>query len=145
MTLRTLTSADVVLTIAVAGLFDTPVRVQQFKTDSILDLDEIVMGEGRMGVDGFLSAGIIKQPIPFKIHLEATSDSLSVFEQWYSTEKTTGKKLPATINVTYPAVSKSFTLNKGFLMKMNIMSNAHKMLEGQDVNLLFESLDINPI
>ncbi len=77
---RTITSANAVIIISVAGLYDVGQRIQGFTADDISGTDSIEQAEFSMGVDGRLSAGYAPVAVPQTITLQ--SDSLSAV--WFA-------------------------------------------------------------
>src|SRR4051812_31282865 len=83
---RTLTGANAILTLSVAGLYDTPVQIQGFSADDVTDTGSIDTKETLMGVDGRLSAGWTAVPVTQTITLQADSLSNDFFENWRQAE-----------------------------------------------------------
>ena len=73
--MATITGANAVFTLAIAGVFSTPQQVQGFASDDSFAVQAIRRAEVLMGVDGVLSGGKVFMPIPQSVMLQADSIS----------------------------------------------------------------------
>lgn len=140
----TLTSANAILTLAIPGLFDFPVQIQGFATDAISDTDGVQPSETMMGVDGNLSAGWIPVPIVQNYNLQGDSDSIDVFEQWYSTQQQIRELLPANGMMIVTAVSKKYTMTRGFLSGYIPTALLQKVIQPRRFSITWESVTPAP-
>ena len=79
-----ITSANAVLTLAIAQLFPVPQQLQGFGVDDVYDVPQIKSVEVMMGVDGVLSAGFVYVQIPQHITLQGDSASNLIFDTWWT-------------------------------------------------------------
>lgn len=79
-----ITSADAVLTLAIATLFPTPQQLQGFGVDDIYDIPSIKSVEAMIGVDGKKSSGFVYALVPQTITLQADSPSNRIFQTWWT-------------------------------------------------------------
>ena len=141
---RTLTSANSVITLAIAGLYSSPRQLQGFSTDNVFDTEALTNGELQMGVDGRLSAGWVANPVVMNITLQADSLSNDIFDRWWSAEQTLREKMPATGVVILPALLSKFNLVRGFLTSFPPTPTAGRTLQPRRFTLSWESFTKAP-
>lgn len=112
---RTITAANSVLMLSVAGLFDVPQRIQGFSTDNITGTDSLTTKELQMGVDGRLSAGWVPVMVPQNITLQADSPSVDFFDAIIQAEETAREAYILTGSLVLPAIGKKYAMTRGFL------------------------------
>ena len=83
-----ITSANAILQISVQSIFPNGVQIQRFATDDVYSSGRIRKNVTKMGVDGIVSAAHQYQPRVMKIHIEGSSDSQQVFDDWAAAENT---------------------------------------------------------
>ena len=83
-----LTAANAVITLTIAGVFNAGQQLQQFAADDVFSVEQVTPTETLMGVDGFLSGGRTPVPVPWTISLQADSPSNFIFEQWFAAQET---------------------------------------------------------
>jgi hypothetical protein len=141
---RALTAADVVITITVDGLFDTPTQLQGFAADNIIDTDAIVNAETVIGVDGRLSAAFVHNKVPQKIHLQADSESIDLFDAWYRAQQNNQKIYFASLMITSISTGKTYTATRGVMVKGKAVPDFKKKIEAQEYDLEWESVTVAP-
>lgn len=142
---RTLTSANAIFTLVVPGLFDTPTRIQGFAADNVIDTDAVANAEISLGVDGRLSAAYLHKEVPQKIHLQADSESVDLFDAWYRAQQNAQTVFFASGEITLLATGKSYDLVRGVMVKFKSIPDIKKKLEAQEVDLVWESISPNPV
>lgn len=133
----TLTSANVILALSVANLFDTPQQIQGFASDEAFNFADIETSETVMGVDGILSAGWLPKELMQDITLQADSPSIPFFEDWYGNEQQARDLLIASGTVTYPSVGKQYNLVRGFLRGYSPAPQARKILQPRKFSIVW--------
>lgn len=143
---KTITSANIVLTINVPDVLATPITIQQFGTDEAVEVDAIDIAETMIGVDGKMSAGLLPAITPMKITLQADSDSISLFETWDATQKATGNSLLFATNAVYiqPGTKKIYNFTKGALKNIARVPSAKKVLQQVTFLIHWESFQVSP-
>jgi hypothetical protein len=126
---KTLTSANNVLVLAVPGLFDVAQHIQGFANDDAFNFSDPETGETLMGVDGILSFGWIPAPFDQTIMLQADSNSIQFFDDWYMGEQQAREKLPASGTVQLPSIGKTYNLVRGVLKSPSIVPGVKKLLQ----------------
>lgn len=140
MAAKTLTAANSVLLLTVAGLFDVPQQLQGFATDDITDLDAVAPAETISGVDGKLSGGWVYVPIVQNIMLQADSDSVRLFEDWYNAGQVARETYIAAGSIFLPAVKRGFVMTKGFLTSYTPLPAVKKVLQPRKFTITWESV-----
>lgn len=141
---RTLTSANAILLISVAGLFDVAQRVQGFSTDDMTDTDPTDTGETSMGIDGRLSAGFVPVAVMQNITLQADSESLDFFERWDTTEQAIREKYVASGSLLVPATNRKYDMTRGFLRSVTRTALLKKTLQPRRVTIAWERVTPAP-
>lgn len=141
---RTLTSANAVLYIQVAGLYPVPQHIQGFTADDVTSLGAISPKETSMGVDGRLSAGWAAVAVPQTIMLKADSLSNDFFENWAQAEATARETYIATGSITLPSVERKYTLVRGFLTEISPMPEIKRMLADRRWTITWEKVQPAP-
>jgi hypothetical protein len=124
-----LTSANSVLMIGVAGLYTVPQQLQGFAEGDMYDMDTIDNAEVVMGADGFMSSGWIPQIKTMNVMLQADSASNSFFEAWYAAEEAAREIYNAFATISQPGVKRSYALTNGVLVGYSPMASAKKILQ----------------
>ena len=107
--MSTLTSANSVLMLGVANLYNTPVQIQGYSVDDAFAVEEVEMGETLMGIDGKLSSGYTPYPVPLEVTLQANSASNDVFDAIIQAEAIAREKYQLNASILIPSISMLFT------------------------------------
>jgi len=137
---KSLTSANCVIMLSVAGLFPVPQQLQGFAAEDIFDADAVDNAETVMGVDGKMSAGWIPNIIKLGITLQADSDSIAFFERWYAAEQSVREKYFATGSIYLRAVEREFILTRGALRNYAPLPNGKKILQPRKFTIDWEAM-----
>jgi hypothetical protein len=138
---KTVTSANAVLIISVKGVYDSPVPIQGFSTDTVFTTDAVVPSEVVMGVDGKISAGFVLHPHKQKIHLQPDSDSVELFDQWYAAQVTAKDIFFAEGQIELPSINKTYKLGKGVLTSYKQITDAKKVLQPLEYEITWETVE----
>lgn len=136
---KTITSANAVFILRIPNLYNAPIQLQGWSSDTAFTLDGIAPSETVMGVDGKLSAGYTPQPIKQRIQIMPDQDSVGVFDQWFEAMKTAGDVFFAEAVITLPSIQKSYTLKRGALTMYKQVPDAKKVLQAQEYEITWES------
>lgn len=142
MATKTITSANAVILLSIAGLYPIAQRLQGFAADDIFDTDAIEPAEIQMGVDARMSAGYVPRETPWNISLQADSASNQVFEDWLAAMKSAQDVLYATGTVNLPSVGRTYAMTKGVLTSIPQISGAKKVLQPRRYRVTWE--DVSP-
>lgn len=138
--MASITSANSILMLGVAGLFTVPQQLQGFAEDDMFSIAAVETKEVKMGVDGKLSAGYIPQIKVMDVTLQADSPSGVFFDAWYAAEEATKEAYFAFGIIRQPSVGKSYALTNGVLCNYAPMADAKKTLAPRKFQIKFESV-----
>lgn len=127
--MSSLTSANAIIMLSVAGIIPIPQQLQEFAVDDVFDTAEISAGETAMGVDGVLSAGFVFESVKQGYTLQGNSLSNAIFDNWYNAEVAAREKFPAFATIVLPAIGIKYSMIKGWLKTYKPMSDAKKILQ----------------
>lgn len=143
--MTTLTSANSVLMIGIANLYNVPVQIQGYATDDAFATGDVDTAETMMGVDGRLSAGFTPYPVTLDINLQADSISNLIFDAWIQAEAVTREKYIANASILLPGTGLLYVFTRGFMTNVNVMPAAKKVLQARKFSLVFEKLSRAPV
>jgi len=113
---RTLTAANVIITLTQATLFPgQPQQLQGFAADDVFDTDQIRLVETLMGVDGVLSAGFVFTEVKQRISLQADSSSNDFFDTVGTQQYGTIDVYPINGEARLPGLQTRYVMTTGFL------------------------------
>lgn len=142
--MATLTSANSVVTLAVAGVFPVAQQIQGYATDDAFTSPEVQPTEAVMGVDGRLSAGFTPYPTLITITLQADSPSLAIFDTWKTVQDTAREVFFANMTVTLPGTGQKYACTRGTLTSASPFPSAKKTLQPRAFTITFESVTESP-
>lgn len=136
---RTITSADAKMLLVAVGVFDSPVPIEGFSTDSMWTSDAKQTGEFQMGADGKLSAGFVFAPTRISVTLQADSQSIDFFDTIAQTQQQRKKLIEIRGVVAIPAIRKKFALQKFYMENWQPLPTAGRVLAPRPFALIGES------
>ena len=142
---KTLTAANSVLMLSVAGLFSAPQVIQGWASDDAFDIDSVARAQVLMGVDGRKSAGYTPVTKTLNLHLQADSPSIALFEQWVSTEDTNRETLQASGTISLVSVGTNYALTNGTLMNTMYIPANKKILQPRTFSIVWEAVTSAPV
>lgn len=134
--MSTITSANSVVTLAVAGLFPVPQQLHGYSADRAWETGNIAMTESRKGVDGRKTAGYIFTQPEQTFTCQADSPARKIFQAIVDAQKAAREVFYITGTIDLPATGESFICRKGNLKDANMLPDAGKVL--QDVKYVIE-------
>lgn len=140
--MSSITSANSVYTISVAGLFPVPQQLRGFSAERAWETDNVDLAEVQMGVDGRMTSGYTPNPVRQKISLQADSPSKQVFLSIQNAMKAAREVLYISGTIDLPATGESFVCRRGILQAVKPLPDAGKVLQAMDFMIVWES--INP-
>ena len=143
--MSTLTNANSVLMLAVAGVYPVPQQLQGYATDDMFAVPDVSPTEVVMGVDGKLSAGFTPYPTDIEITIQADSASISIFDTWKVVQDTAREVFYANMTVVLPGTGQKFALTKGVLASASPMPTGKKILQPRKWRITFESCTPSPV
>ena len=136
-------SASFILTLS--DLFGPPIAIKGFAPDDMFDTDAIKPTETQQGVDGTLSGGMVLTPIVQKIHLNADSPSIALFDAWYNAQVASRKAYAASAIIKLPGLGKSFICTTGWLTSYTPIPPAKKLMMPQEFEITWQTVIPTPL
>jgi hypothetical protein len=134
-----LTAANAIFQLSIPAVFQSPQQLQGFSADDIFDTDSQEAIQAIMGVDGFLSAGFTYVETKQSITLQADSASGAIFDAWRDAEKAALNAFPASATIILPAISRKWTMVRGFLTGYKPIPGAGKVLKPRTFGITWNS------
>lgn len=125
----TITSANSVLMVRCAGVYDNYITMQGFQADNAWGFGDANISETRMGVDGKQSMGYTPHEVEWTLHLEANSPSIEHMENIRKDFNANMETRPIDIVVEIPSVKKRYSAT-GALVKLTGGASGQKLLAG---------------
>jgi hypothetical protein len=139
----TITAANAVYMLGVAGLFPTPQQLQGFSADAAFDTDASEPAEVVMGVDGRMSAGFVPFLTRQTISIMPDSPSSLLFEDWLAAQKAAREVYLANAVITLTSVNRAYVLTQGVMTSIVSIPGTRKVLQAR--NFIITWTDINPV
>jgi hypothetical protein len=136
----TITSANSVVSIIVAGLFPSPVQLQGYSTDKAWDTAAVVLTETQIGVDGRKTAGLVFNAVKQTFSFQADSPSIAFFEAIFAAQRVARDVYYITAIVDLPSTGQSYVCNKGTLEDYNSVASAGKVLNAREFSINWGSV-----
>jgi hypothetical protein len=136
----TITSANSVVSIIVAGLFPSPVQLQGYSTDKAWDTAAVVLTETQIGVDGRKTAGLVFNAVKQTYSFQADSPSIAFFEAIFAAQRVARDVYYITAIVDLPSTGQSYVCNKGTLEDYNSVASAGKVLNAREFSINWGSV-----
>ena len=137
----TITSANSVFTLVVAGLFPAPVQLKGYASDKAFTTEAVDLAEVQMGVDGRMTAGFVPNPVKQTITLQADSPSKDIFTAVIQAMKTAREVFYISGSISLPSTGESFALTRGILTNAKQIPDAQKVLQPVDYVVTWESVN----
>jgi hypothetical protein len=137
----TITSANSVFTLVVAGLFPAPVQLKGYASDKAFTTEAVDLAEVQMGVDGRMTAGFVPNPVKQTVTLQADSPSKDIFTAMIQAMKTAREVFYISGSIALPSTGEAFTLTRGILTNAKQIPDAQKVLQPVDYVITWESVN----
>lgn len=138
--MKTLTSANSVLMIAVAGVFPVPQKIEGYASEAAFALESVSPTQAVMGVDGRMSAGYTPFMSVQTITLQPDSPSLFIFETWLAVMKTAREVFYCNGTLDLSSIERKYTMSKGTLTQITAAPTAAKILQPMTFQITWESV-----
>lgn len=136
--MRTLTTANSVLSLSCPTLGIAAVQIQGFATDDAFDSPDVKPVEAIVGVDGQKSSGFVAYLVMFKFVLQATSPSIDVMDAIQEGIQALGDDVEINVSLESPALGKLWTMQNGSLTSYKPLPQGKKLLGPQSYEVTFE-------
>lgn len=139
-----ITAANSVIVLGAAGIYNTPQRLQGYAADDIFSTEDLQLTETQMGVDGFLSAGLVFNEIKQAFNLQADSNSNQIFETITEAMKAAKDIYWLNATITLPSLRRKWTMTNGVITTYPPMPSAGKTLKPRKYSISWESMSPSP-
>lgn len=136
-----ITSVNSQIILNIPALNIEGLSLAKFSADNILAFDEIILTDGRVGVDGQGAFGHVKEMKSFTINLEADSPSLPSLYNIVNAVNVSNVPYPIVAIITIPSIDLTATYIDGTIKSFNL-PNIDKMLSPVAFNFHFAKLAI---
>jgi len=143
--MATITAANSVYMLSIAGLFPTPQQLQGYSADDAFSTDAVEPAEVVMGVDGRMSAGYIPRETPQTISLMPDSPSDQMFDAWLSAQKLIREIYFANGLITLTSIGRTYVLTRGVLTSIPPIVSAKKVLQARTFRITWETVAPVPV
>lgn len=137
----TITSANSVFTLVVAGLFPSPVQLHGYSSDKAFITDPLDLAEVNMGVDGRMTGGYTPNPTKQTIALQADSPSKDFFTTLIQAMKAAREVYYISGSIALPSTGEAFELTRGILTTGKQIPDAQKVLQAPEYVITWESVN----
>lgn len=137
---KSITSANAIIMLSVAGVFDTPVQLQDFSADDIFGVEQLEAAKVQMGLDGQMAAGFIFKEVKQGFSLMAKSASNDLFDVWYEAQLQQADLFFASAIVVLPGIKKQWTCTVGALSRYAPAPDARDVLQPRKHEITWERM-----
>jgi hypothetical protein len=137
---KTITAANSVFQLVVAGLFPVPQQITGFAADAAFTTDAVERKEVVFGVDGHMSAGYVFSPTITNISIMPDSPSLIVFDAWQQAEQVAQEVYFASATIVLPSIQRKYALTRGVLTSAPPIVSAGRVLAAQQFRITWQSV-----
>lgn len=138
--MASITSANAILMLAVPGVFNQPIPLQQFSAEDVFTNDPVPAAEVAMGVDGFLAAGFVFSPVSWSVALMADSPSNDFFDRWYQANRNQVDVFRCNGSVVLPSLQKKYNMLNGALTTYRNMPDAARTLRSRTFVITWQAI-----
>jgi hypothetical protein len=138
--MSTITAANSVFQLAVAGIFPVPQQLQGYAADAAFMFDTVDPAETVMGVDGRMSAGYVPYMTIQTISIMPDSQSLSLFDTWLTANNTAREVFFANATILLPSIGKKYSLTRGVLTAAKAAPDVKKVLAAIEYKITWENV-----
>jgi hypothetical protein len=136
----TITSANSVFTLSVAGLFPVPQQLKGYAAERAWESGAVATSESQMGVDGRKTTGRIFNMVEQTISLQADSPSKTFFTSIQNAERAANDVYLISGTIDLPSTGESFICSRGTLKSGKMLPDAAKVLQAMDYVIEWESI-----
>lgn len=138
--MSSITSANSVVMLSVAGLFPVPQQLQGYTADRAWETANVAKTESVIGVDGRKSAGYIFSLVEQTFTFMPDSPSIDIFDAIVNAMDAAREIFILSMTITLPSVGKSYICRNGTLKDAKPLANGGRVLEAQNYVIEWESI-----
>jgi hypothetical protein len=139
--MSTITSANSVVTLSVAGLFPVPQQLHGYSADRAWETGNVTYTESQIGVDGRKTGGFIFNQVEQTFTLQADSPSKTIFQAIVNAMKASREIYYISGTIDLPATGESFICVKGSLKDANVLPDGGKVLQAVKFVIEWQRID----
>lgn len=143
--MATLTSANAVFLLGIAGIYTTAQQLQGWDSDDAFMTAAVKPGQTKMGIDGFLSGGWVPTAKPQVITLQADSASNDIFDIWAQTQEAAQELSIAFGIIILPGLGKKFACTRGILTDYIPVPNVKLLTQPRKFEITWNSILPSPV
>jgi hypothetical protein len=138
-----ITAADASIVMSAPPIFPQGQIIEGFAEDDVFEVPNQTIAEVRMGVDGFLAAGFIFVLQPWNFRLQASSPSVTFFDDLRQAQKARLTTYFIQGVVSLPSTGLTYALVDGTLREYAPAPSARQVLQSRSFGIAWR--DIIPI
>lgn len=138
--MSTLTSANSVLYLAVAGVFPVAQKIEGYATDDAFAFEAVQPAQAVMGVDGRMSAGYTPFMSVQTISIQADSPSMTIFETWLAAMKVAREVFYCSGTLAVPSTDRKYAMSRGVLTQISPAPTARAILQPMTFQITWENV-----
>lgn len=135
-----ITAANSVFSLSVAGLFPVPQQLHGYSADRAWETNNVQLTEAQIGVDGRKTAGFVYNLTEQTITLQGDSPSNSFFVAIINAMRAARDTYVLSGTIDLPATGESFILTHGTLKDAKTIPSAGKVLEARTYVVEWQSI-----
>lgn len=136
-----ITSANSQVIVTVEDLYPNGIVLQQFSTDAMIGAENMQLAEARMGVDGYMAAGVTPNIVTATISLEANSPSRRPLDNLVAAQRNNLKLYRVQMLVKITATGESYLFSRGCLQAATNLPAPQKILAPVQYQFAFERME----
>lgn len=136
-----ITSANSQVVVTVEDLYPNGFVLQQFSTDAMITAENMQLAETRMGVDGYMAAGVTPNIVTATINLEANSPSRRYLDNLATAQRNNLKLYRVSMLVKITATGEEYLFSRGCLQSATNLPAPQKILAPVQYTFHFERME----
>lgn len=137
---KTITSANSVFALKIAGVYDSPQILKGYAADDAFSTSDVTPNEVLMGVDGIMSFGFTPYTTEMNISFQADSPSIVIMDNWIKAQLQARETFVASGEITLSGTGRKYTATKGVMTKGKPLPDAKKVLQPVTYTITWESV-----
>ena len=135
---KTITSANSTFYLTVPGLYDSPVKIEGYATDTAIAPETINPVVAEKGIDGHTSFGWVPTNKVMTVSIAADSDSRETFDNWIAYQDSIREVCVCSAEFTLPAINRKYTGIRGAITAATPMPTVGQTLQSTSYTITFE-------
>lgn len=136
-----ITSANAVVVLTIQELYPNGIQLQQFSTDAMAAADSVQVAETRMGVDGYMAAGVTPNIVQVTVNLEANSPSKRALDNLWAAMQSNKRLYRVTMTIKLVSTGETFQFYRGCLQTATPVPATQRILSPTSWVFHFERME----